>query len=152
MCSVTRCISKFFHLPVNCVSSYMRKSFMHECTLAIWTFTFHKKIRLCKGDLEGKDFFAFMNFLIWKFNILLFFAGIVKSIAFCTLLLHFQKGWNHEVIFLHQITTQTFQRIGTAMTMQKAVDLTIPAKKRRKMNVLHNRSEFSGQKVYKYGL
>ena len=57
-----------------------------------------QKIRLCVVDLEGqfqttlqaKD----INFLIWKFRsiiliFLLFFAGVVKSSAFCTLCLQF---------------------------------------------------------------
>ena len=70
-----------------------------------------RKIRLCVVDLEGKfqtNLQAkLLNFLVWKFrsiilNFLLFFAGFVKSSAFCTLSLLFQrieifelwpKGW-----------------------------------------------------------
>ena len=37
-------------------------------TVSIWTFTFHKQIRLCKGDLEGQFQTSLqallMNFLI----------------------------------------------------------------------------------------
>ena len=78
-------------------------------TVAIWTFTFHKKTRLCVVNLEGQFQTSLeaklINFLIWKFRsiiliFLLFFAGIVKSSAFWTLSMLFQKGW---VTFLCQI-------------------------------------------------
>ena len=58
-----------------------------------------------------------MNFLIWKFRSiilisLLFFAEVVKSTAFCTVMLLLQKGWNTWVTFLHQTATQTCQHVG----------------------------------------
>ena len=72
-----------------------------------------QKTRLCVVNLEGQ-FQTSLNeakliiFLIWKFRsiiliFLLFFAGIVKSNAFWTLLLLFQKSWNVWVTFLRQI-------------------------------------------------
>ena len=84
-----------------------------------------------------------MIIFIWKFIsiipiFLLFFAGVVKSTAFCTLLLLFQRGWYVWVTFFHQIATQTCQLIGIAAiaaTVQKAADLTTPAKNRRKMGI-----------------
>ena len=59
-----------------------------------------QKIRLCKGDFESKFQTSvqasIMNFLVRKFKFLqliflLFLAGVVKSTAFCTQLLLFQK-------------------------------------------------------------
>ena len=59
-----------------------------------------RKTRLCVVDLEGKyqtNIQAkLINFLVWKFrsiilNFLRFFAGFVKSSAFYTLLLLFQR-------------------------------------------------------------
>ena len=56
-------------------------------------------IRLCNGDFEGRFQTSLqtriMIIFIWKFIsiipiFLLFFAGVVKSTAFCTLLLLFQ--------------------------------------------------------------
>ena len=87
-----------------------------------------QNIRLCKGDFEGQLQTSLeariMYFLNWKFIFiiiifLLFFAGIVKSTAFCTLLLLFQKGWYVWVTFFHQIATQTCQLIGIAATVCK---------------------------------
>ena len=57
-----------------------------------------------------------MNFFVWKFKsitliFLLFFARIVKSTAFCTLLLLSQNGWNCEVVFLRKNPTGIFQLI-----------------------------------------
>ena len=58
-----------------------------------------QKIRLCVVDVEVQFQTSLqaesINFLIWKFRsiiliFLLFFAGIVKSTAFCTLSLLFQ--------------------------------------------------------------
>ena len=71
-----------------------------------------QKIRLCVVDVEVKfqtNLQAkLVNFLVWKFRsiiliFLLFFVGIVKSSAFWTLSMLFQKGWNIWVTFLHQI-------------------------------------------------
>ena len=73
-----------------------------------------QNIRLCKGDFEGQFQTSLqariMIFFTWKFIsiipiFLLFFAGVVKSTAFCTQLLLFQKGQNVWVTFLHQIAT-----------------------------------------------
>ena len=65
-----------------------------------WRIYILRKIRLCVVDLEGqfrttlqaKD----INLLIWKFRSItliffLIFVGVVKSSAFCTLLLLFQR-------------------------------------------------------------
>ena len=71
-----------------------------------------QKTRLCVVNLEGQFQTSLeaklINFLIWKFRsiiliFLLFFAGIVKSSAFWTLSMLFQKSWNVWVTFLHQI-------------------------------------------------
>ena len=44
-------------------------------TVAIWKFAFHKKIRLCEGDFEGKFQTSvqnsIINFLIWKFRFII---------------------------------------------------------------------------------
>ena len=87
-----------------------------------------QKIRLCNGDFEDKFQASvqasIMNILIWKFNFimlifLLFFAGVVKSTAFCTQLLLFRKGWNVWVTFLHQIAIWICPVIGIARTVCK---------------------------------
>ena len=86
------------------------------------------KIRLCLVNLEGQ---VQANFLtkpiisfIWKFKSIilifaLFFAGVVKSSAFCTLLMLFPKGWIIWVTFLRQIAIQVFQLLGIASTVCK---------------------------------
>ena len=97
-------------------------------TVGIWTFTFHEKSGCVWGDLKGQFQTSLqvkvIIFLNWKFRSIiliffLFFAGIVKSSAFCTLLLLFQKGWYVWVTFFHQIATQTCQLIGIAATVCK---------------------------------
>ena len=74
-----------------------------------WDIYISQKIRLCEGDFESKFQTivqaSIMNFLIWKFRsitliFLLFFARVVKSTAFCTQLLLFQKGSVVSVTFL----------------------------------------------------
>ena len=47
------------------------------------------------------------------------FAGVVKSSAFCTLLMLFPKGWIIWVMFLRQIAIQVFQLFGIASTVCK---------------------------------
>ena len=68
-------------------------------------------IRLWKGDFEGKFQSNIqaktINFIIWKCRFillifLLFFAEFVKSSAFYTLLLLFQRVDMFELWFLHQ--------------------------------------------------
>ena len=97
-------------------------------TVAIGTFTFPKKIRLCNGDFE--DNFQFnlqaksITFLGWKFksailNFLLFFAKFVKSTAFYTLLLLFQRVDMLELRFDAKITIQICQLFGIAATVCK---------------------------------
>ena len=86
------------------------------------------KIRLCVVDLEGqfqttlqaKD----INFLIWKFRsiiliFLLFFAGVVKSSAFCTLLMLFQRVEILELQFDAKTWLKLFNLLGIASTVCK---------------------------------
>ena len=104
-------------------------NFLPFHTVAIWPFTFHKKSGFaCVVDFEGQFQTSLqaesINFLISKFKyiiliFLLFFAGIVKSTAFCTLSLLFQKGWSIWVMFLCQITTPIFQLLWTTVTVCK---------------------------------
>ena len=83
-----------------------------------------QKIRHCVVYLEGQFQTTLqakpINFLIWKFRsiiliFLLFFAGVVKSSAFCTLLMLFPKGWIIWVTFLRQIAIQVFQLFGSTV-------------------------------------
>ena len=69
-------------------------------TVAIWTFTFHKKLGYVKVILKVNfkpvysqyhDFFD-LKIQSAKLIFFLFFAGVIKSTAFCTQLLLFQKG------------------------------------------------------------
>ena len=77
-----------------------------EPTVAIWTFTFHKKsgfVRvILKANLNLTHRPKSITFLGWKFRsikliFLLFFAEFVKSTAFYTLLLlHIPKSWHEK--------------------------------------------------------
>ena len=87
-----------------------------------------QNIRLCKGDIEGK-FQAVLQakgiiFLIWKFRFiilifLLVFAEFVKSTAFYTLLLLFQRVDISKLWFLHQNAIQACQLFEIAPTVCK---------------------------------
>ena len=92
------------------------------------TFTASQKIRLCVVNFEGQFQIHLqaesINFWTWKFRsimvvFLLFFAGFVKSSAFCTQLMLFPKGWIIWVTFLRQIAIQVFQLFGIASTVCK---------------------------------
>ena len=92
-------------------------------TVAIWPFTFHEN-RLFLVDLDGQFQTTLppkaIKIFIWKFRtifliFLLFFAGVVKSSAFCTLLMLFPKGWIIWVTFLRQIAIQLFQLFGSTV-------------------------------------
>ena len=72
-----------------------------------------QNIRLCKGNFEGEFQTTLqakgINFFIWKFRFiilifLLFLAEFVKSTAFCTLLLLFQRVDMFELRFDAKIT------------------------------------------------
>ena len=85
-------------------------------------------IRLCKGDFEGKFQFNLqaksITFLGWKFRsiiliFLLFFAEFVKSTAFYTLLLLFQRVDMFELRFDAKIAIQICQLFGIAATACK---------------------------------
>jgi hypothetical protein len=87
-----------------------------------------QNIRLCKGDFEGKFQTILqakgINFLIWKFRFiilifLLVFAEFVKSTAFYTLLLLFQRFDISKLWFLHQNVIQTCQLFGIAASVCK---------------------------------
>ena len=87
-----------------------------------------QNIWLWKGDFEGKVQSNLkaktINFFIRKIRFiklifLLFFAEFVKSSAFYTLLLLFQRVDMFELWFLHQIAIQTCQLFGIAATVCK---------------------------------
>ena len=72
-----------------------------------------QNLKLCKGDFAGKFQIILqakgINFFIWKFRFiilifLLVFAEFVKSTAFCTLLLLFQRVDMLELRFDAKIT------------------------------------------------
>ena len=99
------------------------------CTMAHCSYLniyISRKIRLCGVDLEGQFHTTLLAndiiFLIWNLRsiiliFLLFFAGVVKSTVFCTLLMLFPKGWIIGVTFLRQIAIQVFQLFGIAKTV-----------------------------------
>ena len=67
---------------------------LSSLSIAIFVYI-SQKIRVCKGDFEGNFHTSVPASIFWKFRsiihiFLLFFAGVVKSTAFCTLLLLFQ--------------------------------------------------------------
>ena len=106
-------------------SQQLRHSKAHCSFLDIYI---SRKIRLCVVDLQGKFQTNLLakpiNFLVWKFKsiiliFLLFFAEFVKSTAFYTLLLLFQRVDMFELWFLHQIAIQTCQLFGIAATVCK---------------------------------
>ena len=87
-----------------------------------------QNIRLCKGDFEGKFQTILqakgINFFIWKFTFiilifLLVFAEFVKSTAFYTLLLIFQRVDISKLWFLHQNAIQACQLFEIAATVCK---------------------------------
>jgi predicted membrane metal-binding protein len=115
-----------------------------------------RKIRLCVVDFVGKFQTNLpakpINFLVWKFKsiiliFLLFFAEFVKSTAFYTLLLLFQKVDIFELQFHAKITIQICQLFRIATTVcKKAVDLTNSEKNKIRISIIR-RSEFPDQKV-----
>ena len=87
-----------------------------------------QKIILCNGDFEGKfqnsAQASITNFLIWKFRFiilifLLFFAGVVKSTAFCTLLLLFQWLDTFKLQFDTKMCLNHFKLLEIAVTVCK---------------------------------
>ena len=87
-----------------------------------------RKIRLCVVDLEGKfqtNLQAkLLNFLVWKFrsiilNFLLFFAGFVKSSAFCNLSLLFQRVEIFELWFEAKMRLTCIDHLKMAATVCK---------------------------------
>ena len=84
---------------------FSQSFFMHQCCntkahCSLLDIYISQKTRLCVVNLEDQFQMSLeaklINFLIWKFKsimliFLLFFAVVVKSGAFCTLLLLFQR-------------------------------------------------------------
>ena len=74
----------------------------HHVHCSYFVIYISQKIRLCKGNFEGKfqtsvqASCSIMNFLVWKFRFLklIFLLFVVKSTVFSTQLLLFHKGWN----------------------------------------------------------
>ena len=65
------------------------------------------------------------------------FAGVVKSTAFCTVLLLFQKRLKHLChIFASNCNSNMSTNWNSSSAVQIAVDLTTPAKNRRKMSMI----------------
>ena len=100
-----------------------------------------RKIRLCVVDLDGqfqttlpvKD----INLLIWKFRsiiliFLLFFAGNVKSTAF----LHTVNAIPKNCNLTQKCDSDNSTFRNSINSVQKAVNLTTPAKNRRKMRII----------------
>ena len=97
-------------------------------TVAIWTFTFHKISGFVRVILKA-NFKQFCRpkvsiFFIWKFTFiilifLLVFAEFVKSTAFYTLLLIFQRVDISNLWFLHQNAIQACQLFEIAATVCK---------------------------------
>ena len=87
-----------------------------------------RKIRLCVVDLEGQFQTTLqakpINLFIWKFRsiiliFLLFFAGVVKSSAFCTLLMLFQRVEILELQFDAKTWLKWFNLLGIASRVCK---------------------------------
>ena len=116
---------------------WIQEGMNYRTVIGLWHTTPHcsyldiyisQNIRLCKGDFEGKYQTKLqaklINFLIWKFTFillifLLFFAEFVKSTAFYTLLLLFQRVDMFELRFDAKIAIQTCQLFGIAATACK---------------------------------
>ena len=122
----------FEHYAHRLLKQACPRHFLH-CTLAIWTFTFHEKSS-CVVNLEGQFKTTLqviiLNFLIWKFRpiifiFLLFFAGIAKSTAFCTLSLLkiFELWFDTKTLF------QYFKIFGIAATCEKSIGFDNSCKK-----------------------
>ena len=114
-----------------------------------------QEIRLCEGDFEDKFQTiqaSIMNFLIWKFRsitliFLQFFAGLVKSTAFCTL---FQWIDIFKLQFDAKMWLKPFNHFEIAVTVCKKQWLWQSCKKQKENEC--NRSDFSDQKVHDTGL
>ena len=84
------------------------------------------------------------NFLIWKVKIQIyytqfssFFAGIVKSIAFWTLSIQIKKRLKGlSLFFASNCNLSTATLSNSSNSVHKALDLTTPAKNRRKMSTI----------------
>ena len=93
----------------------------------IWTFTFHKKSSCVEGDLKGQFQTTGHNHELFYLKIqtyhihfpFIFCCNCQIQCFFHTLLPAISNGWSIWIIFLHQITTQIFQLIGTAVIMCK---------------------------------
>ena len=116
-------------------------------TVAFWTFTFHKKTRLCVADLADQFQMCLeaklINFLIRKFRsviliFLLFFAGVVKSSAFCTLLLLFQRVEVLKLQYDKKTWLKHFNLFGIALTVSKKYWIwQFLKKEERKISVIY---------------
>ena len=119
---------------------------MHTHTVAIWSFTFHKKSGFVYlVDFEGQFQTSLkaesIYFLISKFKsirliFLLFFAGIVKSTAFCTLWLLFQELKYLDYNLMQKSQFKHVNSLNSSNSLSKALDLTNSAKNRRKMSII----------------
>ena len=126
ICPTSKKSSRIFFIHVSAHTRECLHTWVPHCSYL--NIHISRKIRLCLVDLEGQFQTTLqakaINFLIWKFRsiiliFLLFFAGVVKSSAFCTLLMLFPKGWVIWVTFLRQIAIQVFQLFGIALTLCK---------------------------------
>ena len=89
--------------------------------VAIWTFRFHKKSGFVRVILKANFNSTYRPnpSLFWTGNFLLFFAEFVKSTAFYTLLLLFQRVDMFELQFDAKITIQACQLFRIAATVCK---------------------------------
>ena len=114
-------------------------------TLAIWTFTFHK-ISGFVGMILKANFkqlysptaqrYQFFDLKIQKYYSH-FPSIVVKSNAFFTLLMLLLKRLNHlSHIFAPNCNSSISTLRNSINSVQKALDLTTPAKNRRKMTII----------------
>ena len=107
-------------------------------TVAIWTFTFHKKSGFVKAILKAnfKPTCRPVSWTFWPEN-----SDVLHSFSFYFLqvlsnllqLLLFQKDW----IAWHFCNLNMSSHWNSSNSMQKALDLTTPSKNWRKMTIIN---------------
>ena len=111
-------------------------------SVAIWIFIFHKKIRLCEGDLRPisnqltghNEGLFYLKIQIYYINFPSIFSRNCQ--IDCFLQCYFKKFYPFESFFVSNHNSNISTHLNSSDSVQKAVNLTIPGKNRRKMNII----------------
>ena len=123
-------------------SSFTFQSSKTRHTVAIWTFTFHNKSGFVMVIFKVKFKPAYRpvswTFLPENSNLLYsFYLYFLQELSNPLLFGHSPMTWHIQVAIWCKNETPTFQPFwNSSNCVQKAVDLTTPAKHRRKMSII----------------